>query len=101
MHTNDLTSFHNREWIDRMTILREFDVMVEGRTDGVYKPDPEAYLLMVERMGMTPEEIVFIDDQPVNIDGAQEVGMVCVYLDPTDPDPAYARARELLGLQTG
>ena len=23
MHTNDLTSFHNREWIDRTSILKE------------------------------------------------------------------------------
>ena len=30
MHTNDLTSFHDREWIDRMSILKEFDVVVEG-----------------------------------------------------------------------
>ena len=31
MHTNDLTSFHDREWIDRMSILKDFDVVVEGR----------------------------------------------------------------------
>lgn len=98
IHTNDLTSFHDRDWLDKMTILREFDVMVDGRTDGVYKPDREAFALMVERMGVPPEDIVFIDDQPVNIAGAEEVGMVCVHLDPTNPDPAYGKARALLGL---
>lgn len=98
IHTNDLTSFHDHEWIDRMTILREFEVMVEGRTDGVYKPDREAFELMVQRMGMPADDIVFIDDQPVNIEGARSVGMICVHIDPTDPEPAFAEARALLGL---
>lgn len=101
IHTNDLTSFHDREWLDKMTILREFEVMVDGRTDGVYKPDREAFELMVERMATDPQDIVFIDDQPVNIAGAEAVGMVCVHLDPTDPEPAYAKARQLLGLSEG
>jgi putative hydrolase of the HAD superfamily len=98
IHTNDLTAFHDREWLDKMSILREFEVMVDGRTDGVYKPDREAFELMVERMGMPPADIVFIDDQPVNIQGAQSVGMACVHLDPTNPEPAYRQARALLGL---
>lgn len=98
LHTNDLTSFHDSAWIERMTILSMFEVMVEGKTDGIYKPDPRAYTLMAERMGLPPQELLFIDDQPVNIAGAQSVGMVCVLLDPTDPEPAYAEARSLLGL---
>ncbi len=98
IHTNDLTSFHDQEWIDRMSILREFQVMVDGRTDGVYKPDHEAFALMVQRMGIPPEDIVFIDDQPVNLRGAAEAGMQCVHLDPTDPAPGFAEARRLLGL---
>lgn len=99
--TNDLTAFHDQEWLARMTVLREFDFMVDGRTDGVHKPDARAYLLMAERMGVTPSECVFIDDQPANIAGAEAVGMQCVPLDPVDPEPAFARARELLGLTSG
>lgn len=98
IHTNDLTTFHDAEWLDRMSILKEFEVMVDGRTDGVYKPDPASYRLMVERMGMPAEDIVFIDDQPSNIEGAESVGIVCVHLDPTNPAPAFHRARTLLGL---
>ena len=99
IHTNDLTTFHDAEWLDRMTILKEFEVMVDGRSDGVYKPEPAAYRLMIERMGLPAEDIVFIDDQPGNIKGAESVGMVCVHVDVTDPHPAYQRARVLLGLE--
>jgi putative hydrolase of the HAD superfamily len=98
LHTNDLTSFHDPEWIERMGVLREFEVMVEGRTDGVYKPDREAFELMIERMGIPAADIVFIDDQPVNLEGARRVGMICVHLDPTDPQPGFERARALLDL---
>ena len=28
-----------------MSILKEFDVVVEGRTDGLYKPDPAAWYI--------------------------------------------------------
>ncbi len=100
VHTNDLTAFHNAQWLERMTILREFEVMVDGRTDGVYKPDPASFDLMIQRMGMPAQDIVFIDDQPVNIEGAEALGMKCVLFDPTNPEPAYVGARKLLGLPT-
>lgn len=96
--TNDLRSFHDQEWVDNMTVLAEFDYTVEGRTDGVMKPDPRAYELMVERMGVPAQECVFIDDQRVNLEGARAVGMQTVYLDPVDPESGFAQARALLGL---
>lgn len=98
MLTNDLTAFHDQEWIDRMTIIGEFDAMVDGRSDGVLKPDPAAYLLMCERLGVDPSDVVFVDDQPVNLAGATAVGLQCVHLDPTNPEPGFASARELLQL---
>ena len=96
--TNDLTAFHDQEWLDRMTILREFDFMVDGRSDGVLKPDPRAYELMAQRMGVDPSECVFVDDQPGNLAGAEAVGMRSVHLDPVDPGPGFAKARAMLGL---
>jgi len=96
--TNDLTAFHDAEWVARMTILSEFDCMVDGRTDGVMKPDAAAYELICSRMGIIPAECVFIDDQMVNLAGAEAVGLIGIYLDPTNPEPAYEKARILLGL---
>ena len=96
--TNDLTAFHDADWIGRMGILREFDVLVDGRTEGVMKPDPAAYQLVLERMGVPAEGTVFIDDQPVNLAGAEVVGLTPVRLDPTDPAPGFRLARTLLGL---
>lgn len=96
--TNDLTSFHDPDWLDAMTILREFEVIVDGRTEGVYKPDPGAYRLILDRMGIDAQGTVFIDDQPVNLAGAAAVGMTPVHCDPTNPEPAFREVRVLLGL---
>jgi sugar-phosphatase len=39
------------------------------------KPDPEAYLLAAERLGMTPEQCVVIEDAPAGIKAARAAGM--------------------------
>jgi putative hydrolase of the HAD superfamily len=96
--TNDLTSFHDEDWLARMSILRDFDLLVDGRTEGVYKPDLRAYEIVIERMGVDPGTTIFIDDQPVNLTGAEAAGLTPVRLDPTDPAPGFRLARELLGL---
>lgn len=98
--TNDLTAFHDADWIARMGILREFDVLVDGKTEGVMKPDPASYRIVLERLGVPAAGTVFIDDQPVNLEGAEDVGLTPVRLDPTDPAPGFRLARTLLGLPT-
>jgi len=96
--TNDLTAFHDAEWISRITILQEFDVMVDGKADGVMKPDPAAYRLILERLGTRAEETVFFDDQLINLQGAEDIGMVAVHLDPTNPEAGFRQLRSSLGL---
>ena len=39
------------------------------------KPQPEIYRLLLDRYGLKADECVFIDDYPVNIDGARAAGM--------------------------
>ena len=38
--TNDMKAFHGQAWVDRMTILRELDVLVDGSVEHLLKPDP-------------------------------------------------------------
>lgn len=39
------------------------------------KPSPEIYRYAVRQIGLAPEEILFIDDNAVNVEGARAVGM--------------------------
>jgi putative hydrolase of the HAD superfamily len=73
-------------------------VVVDGSVEGILKPDPRSYQLVASRLGVRCQDVVFLDDQPVNLAGAADVGMTAVPVDVTDPGASFARARELLGL---
>jgi epoxide hydrolase-like predicted phosphatase len=55
-----------------------FDVTVISGEVGMRKPDAEIYLLCAQRLGLPPEQCVFVDDLPPNVRGAAAVGMVGV-----------------------
>lgn len=96
--TNDMKAFHTQDWIDRMTIIERFDVLVDGSVEGVLKPDPRLYELLSKRLGAGYADMVFVDDQPHNIEGAEALGIPSVWLDVTEPQASFERARELMGL---
>jgi putative hydrolase of the HAD superfamily len=96
--TNDLSAFHDDQWITSMPVLSEVDVIVDGSIEGYLKPHPRLYELMSERLSVEFEDMVFVDDQMVNVRGAEGLGIPTVHLDPRDPDSAYAQARKMLGL---
>jgi epoxide hydrolase-like predicted phosphatase len=56
-----------------------FDVVVISGEVQMRKPEPEIYQLTARRLGLAPEECVFVDDLMPNIRGAVAVGMVGVH----------------------
>jgi putative hydrolase of the HAD superfamily len=46
---------------------------------GLVKPDKEIYDEMARAIGAAPAEIVFIDDRPENVEGAERAGMAGVH----------------------
>lgn len=52
-----------------------FDVVVVSALEGVVKPDPAIYRRALDRLGVAPEEAVFVDDQRANVKAAQRLGM--------------------------
>ncbi|MCJ7707099.1 MAG: HAD family phosphatase [Anaerolineales bacterium] len=59
-------------------IADAFDPLVISAEVGLVKPDPRIYRLALERLGVPPEEAVFIDDFEVNVAGARAVGMMAI-----------------------
>jgi HAD superfamily hydrolase (TIGR01509 family) len=60
-----------------------FEFVLDSEVEGVEKPDPEIFLRACERMGVVPEESLYVGDlYPVDVLGAQNVGMRAVLLDP-------------------
>lgn len=51
------------------------DTIVYSHEVGYRKPDPAAYRIVCERLGVAPGEVLFLDDVQANVDGARAVGM--------------------------
>jgi putative hydrolase of the HAD superfamily len=99
--TNDLEAFHGREWMARISVLSRLDLLVDGSVEGVLKPDPRIYRLVLERLGRPAHECLFVDDQPGNVEGALAVGLAAEWFDVTRPDESWAAVRRRLGLAPG
>ena len=62
-------------FIDKFGLDEVVDAMVISAEEGVTKPDPRIYRIALERLGVRPEEAVFVDDFAENVEGARAVGM--------------------------
>jgi HAD superfamily hydrolase (TIGR01509 family) len=60
---------------ERDGLLTAFDTVVNSYEEGYTKRDMEIFRIACQRFGLLPEEMVFFDDNPDNIDRANEFGM--------------------------
>jgi HAD superfamily hydrolase (TIGR01509 family) len=74
-----------------------FDTVVLSGQIGFGKPDVRIYLLTAERLGLTPEECVFVDDMVSNVRGAVRAGMVGVHH--RDVDTTRTELNALFGIE--
>jgi epoxide hydrolase-like predicted phosphatase len=65
------------------------DVVLYSHEIGLAKPDPRAYRLLCDTLGVAPGELVFIDDLPENVDAASDLGIHAVLHEST-PDSIKA-----------
>ena len=59
-------------------IAELFDAVVISGQVGMHKPEPEIFHLGAERLGVPPEQCVFVDDLRENCEGAEAVGMTAI-----------------------
>jgi 2-haloacid dehalogenase len=60
---------------DRFPSLRLLEGMVVSGYEGIVKPDPAIYELLLRRYGLDARDCIFIDDNPANVAGAAAVGI--------------------------
>jgi epoxide hydrolase-like predicted phosphatase len=73
-----------------------FDVFVESRVEGLRKPDPKIYALTCERLGVTPDGCVFLDDIGSNLKTARKMGIATIKVE--NPEEALRELEVLVGL---
>ncbi len=64
--------------MERYGIFGLLDGTVISSEEHLLKPEPEIYRCVCERFGLKPEECLFTDDKPVNVEGAKAIGMNAV-----------------------
>jgi len=56
-----------------------FDVTVISAEVGMVKPDPRIYRLVLDQLGVEPQEAVFVDDFIENVEGARRLGLHAIH----------------------
>lgn len=74
-------------------VLSRFEGIVVSGAEGVIKPDPAVYRILIDRHAVDPAGAVFIDDSAVNVAAAQALGFRAVRF-----SDARALRRELRAL---
>jgi len=77
-----------------LDVHAEFDVYVNSADVGLRKPDPAIFRLTLERLGVAPQEAVFLDDSLPNVEAARALGIHAIHV--TDPTTALAELELLL-----
>ena len=64
-----------RTLLNEHDLEKHFDEIVISSEVGLIKPSPEMFNYILSKMELKSQEVVFIDDNPSNVDGAQKVGI--------------------------
>ena len=59
----------------RYPFFREFEDVIVSAEVKLAKPDPEIFRYMLQRFGIRPEQTLFIDDMPANVQSAARLGI--------------------------
>ncbi len=75
---------------ERYPFLRELDGALVSGFEGVAKPDPRVFELLLERFELTAAKTLFVDDSRANVEAARSVGLQAIEFE------SPARLREAL-----
>lgn len=104
MITNGFTKFQTLN-LKALGIHNYIDTILISEQEGIKKPHSEIFLRALEKLGVTPEESLYVGDHPENdVIGAQNVGMNAVWKkdsfwsDPYTIEQSIDNLEELLDL---
>jgi putative hydrolase of the HAD superfamily len=84
-------------WRARLAADDLFELVVDSGFEGVRKPEPEIYALVLERLQLPGDACAFLDDLEVNLPPARDAGMHAIHY--RDPDQAIAELDALFAVR--
>jgi epoxide hydrolase-like predicted phosphatase len=70
-----------RGLLDSLQVTTLFDVLILSGEVGVQKPDPAIYQILLDRLGLSASETIFVDDFAQNVRAARRLGMQTLHFD--------------------
>lgn len=89
--TNNVREWESR-WRAMLPVEEIFTVVVDSAFVGARKPEPRIYELTLERLGVTADAALLIDDVEINCQAARELGMAAVWFRCTEQAMADSEA---------
>ena len=89
----------SREFIDflrQQEVYANFEGEVISCDEGVAKPMPEIYDLLLSRFSLNAADTLFIDDRKENVEAASQKGIQTFHFDRNDYEGSCTRLREML-----
>lgn len=76
-HTALLSNVNNAEikQIKKLDVFQWFDTLVLLNEGPIKKPDPKAFELLLEKLNLPADVVLFIDDNEDNVEAAQKLGI--------------------------
>jgi len=67
--------------LDRAGISGLFDALLTSVEVGVRKPEPDGYLALAAHLGVAPQEMLYVGNEPKDVIGACRAGLAAAFLD--------------------
>lgn len=89
----------SREFIDflrKQPVYSNFDGEVVSCEEGVVKPMPSIYEILIKRYDLDVTQTMFIDDRIENVEVAKQFGIMPFHFDRDDTEGSCAKLRKML-----
>lgn len=70
---------HARLMREHRKFISDFDPILFSCEIGHRKPETEVYRFLLDQLGLQAHEVVFIDDEPINVAGALNAGLHAIH----------------------
>ena len=87
--SNDLRTFHGPEWAASIPMLQDVDQVIDCADGPALKPRRAAYEWALGELDAEPSRVLFVDDQPGNVAGAEACGIESIWFDIADAEAAW------------
>lgn len=74
----------------------KYDVIIDSSVVGAIKPEQQIYEIAQNKAGVSPEEILFVDDSRSNLMAAEHMGWKVLWFDDYRPSESVKKIRESL-----